>query len=121
MDTILIIDDDHDLRSNFRELLELENYQTLEAENGLVGLHIMQQYAPDIVICDIDMPVMTGIELLRTVKAEPQIANIPFVVLTGQHNEHTLKLAHALGVTAYLTKPVAISDFLSTIVYHLEA
>lgn len=119
MHTVLIIDDDHALRSNCRELLELETYQILEAENGLIGLNMMRQYLPDIVICDIEMPVMNGLELLRTVKSDLEFAKIPFVMVSGQNDEHTMKSAHDLGVSAYLTKPFIIETFLSTIVHYL--
>jgi CheY-like chemotaxis protein len=120
MHTVLIIDDDPHFRSGFKELLELETYQTLEAENGLLGLNIMRQYLPDIVVCDLEMPVMNGFELLRTVKSDPQFAKIPFVMVSGRHDEQSLKSAYDLGVSAYLTKPLGITDFLSTIVYHLD-
>jgi CheY-like chemotaxis protein len=121
MSTVLVIDDNDDYRTSFREVLELENYDTLEAENGLVGLKMIQQHVPDIILCDVEMPVMTGIDVLRTVKADPLLAKIPFVIITGQSDHELVQTAHDLGVAAYLTKPLAINDFLAVIVRFLQA
>ena len=121
MNTILVIDDNTDFRRSFVEVLELENLVTLEAENGLIGLQMIQQYAPDIILCDVEMPVMNGIELLRQVKANPLLAAIPFVMITGQSDEQTRQTSQDLGVEAFLTKPVAITEFLSTIDHFLNA
>ena len=118
MSMILIIDDDDDFRSGFKEVLELETYYTLEAENGLVGWQMIQQHVPDIVICDVDMPIMNGIELLRTVKSDALLKKIPFVIVSGQSDKQTLTAAYDLGVAAYLIKPVPVAQFLTTIAHY---
>ncbi len=115
MNTVLIIDDNVDYRASLLEILEFEPYTTLEAENGLIGLQIIHQYSPNLILCDVDMPVMNGIEVLRTIKADPIYAKIPFFIITGHCDEQTLKTALDLGVEAYLTKPIAITEFLFTI------
>ena len=115
MSIILVIDDNEDCRAGFIEVLEFEAHTTLEAENGQIGLEMMRQDAPDLIICDVDMPVMNGIEVLRTAKADPTYAKIPFVMLTGHTDELTRKTSRDLGAEAYLTKPIAITEFLSTI------
>jgi two-component system alkaline phosphatase synthesis response regulator PhoP len=120
MYTILVIDDNEDYRTSFREVLELENYKTLEAENGLIGLAMIQQYVPDMILCDVEMPVMNGIDVLRTVKADVLLAKIPFVIITGQSDRELVQTAHDLGVAAYLTKPLAINDFLAVIIRFLQ-
>ena len=120
MNTVLVIDDNEDYRTGLKEVLEFQTYRTLEAENGLIGLKMMQQHSPDLVVCDVHMPVMNGIELLRKVKADPLLAKIPFVMITGQSDERTLQTTHDLGVEAYLTKPVTITEFLSTVDHFLN-
>lgn len=120
MNTILVIEDNKTYRQNLIEVFELENYATLEAENGLIGLHMIQRHLPDIILCDIDMPVMNGIEVLRHVKADPFFAKIPFIISTGSSDGFDLKTAQELGAASYLTKPVKITDVLETIVYLLE-
>lgn len=120
MNTILVIEDNKTYRQNLIEVFELENYATLEAENGLIGLHMIQRHLPDIILCDIDMPVMNGIEVLRHVKADPFFAKIPFIISTGSSDGFDLKTAQELGAASYLTKPAKITDVLETIVYLLE-
>lgn len=114
MQTILVIDDDNDYRSGLREILELELYLTLEAENGLVGWRMIQQHSPNLVICDVDMPIMNGFEVLKTVKSTSAFANIPFVIVSGQ-DEQTLTSAFKLGAEVVLQKPVDITVLLSAI------
>ena len=121
MKSIMVIDDNADFRSNFREVLGFENYVTLEAENGRIGLQMIQQHLPDIILCDVDMPVMNGIEVLRRVKANPKLAKIPFVIITGQSDADTRQTAQELGVDAYLTKPVPITEFLYVVIRFLQA
>jgi len=120
MSTILVIDDDKDYRAGFTEVLELEDYTILEAENGLIGLQMIHRYSPNLILCDVDMPVMNGIEVLRAVKADPTYANIPFLIVTGHRDERTLKTSLDLGVEAYLTKPIAVTELLSTIDHFLK-
>ena len=92
----------------------------LEAENGQIGLLMIRQDTPDIIVCDMDMPIINGFEVLRTAKADPIYARIPFVMLTGHRGEQALKASRELGVEAYLSKPVAVTEFLSTIGHFLK-
>ena len=115
MSKILVIDDDEDCRASFIEILGLEAHTTLEAENGQMGLEMMREDTPVLIICDVDMPVMDGMEVLKTAKADPTDAKIPFLMLTGHSDELTWKVAQDLGAEAYLTKPIAVTEFLSTI------
>jgi CheY-like chemotaxis protein len=72
------------------------------------------------VFCDVDMPVMNGIEVLRTVKADPNLEHIPFIIMTGRDDMPTRRTISNLSVSKYLTKPVMIKDFLATIVFSLQ-
>ena len=120
MSRVLVIDDNEDYRTSFREVLELENYDTLEAENGLIGIAMIQQHVPDIILCDVEMPVMNGIDVLRTIKADPRLAKIPFIIITGQSEQEIVQTAHDLGVTAFLNKPLPIKELLDVIVRFLQ-
>lgn len=115
MPTILIIDDSENYRTDLAEILGFEKYHTLEAENGLDGLQMIRQHLPDLIVCDVDMPVMNGIDVLKTVKADPIHAKIPFVVSTGHTDPLTMQTLLDLGADTYLTKPVMISEFLAAI------
>ena len=120
MSTILIIDDNESLRASLVEILTLELHTTLEAENGQIGLRIIRQATPDLIVCDMDMPVTNGFEVLRTAKDDPIYAGIPFVMLTGHRDEQALKTSRDLGAEAYLSKPIAVTEFLSTIGHFLK-
>lgn len=120
MNTILIIDDNDDYRDLLREILEFENFATLEAENGMVGLQMIHQHLPSVILCDIDMPDMNGLEVLKAVKSNPTYAKIPFIFATGNRDKRTIQAAQTLGAEKYLTKPVNITEFLATIVHFSE-
>lgn len=120
MTTILVIDDDKKYRTGLMEFLSLEHYQILEAENGEVGLEMIHQHSPDLILCDVDMPVMNGIEVLRSTKSDPISAKIPFIIMTGRNDEWRSKTAQDLGVTAYLVKTVAIEELLIMITHFLS-
>lgn len=115
MPTVLIIDDSAAYRAGLAEILGFEKYHILEAENGLAGLQMIRHSLPDLIICDVDMPVMNGIDVLKTVKADPAYAKIPFVVSTGHTDTLTMQTLLDMGADTYLTKPISIPEFLVTI------
>lgn len=115
MPTILIIDDNLSYRTDLAEILGFEKYETLEAENGLVGLEMIRHFLPELIICDVDMPVMNGIDVLKTVKADAVYAKIPFVVSTGHTDPLTMQTVLDLGADTYLTKPISIINLLATV------
>jgi CheY-like chemotaxis protein len=118
--TILIIDDNKAYREGLIELLNLEGYMTLEAENGLFGLQIIQEYLPDLILCDVDMPVMNGIEILQSLRNDPKFSMIPFLILSGGSDERAVQIGKDLEMGAYLTKGLSISDLLSKIAHFLS-
>jgi len=101
---LLVIDDEKDMRVYLRKLFE-NDYQVIEAENGAEGLKIIQQELPDIIISDIKMPEMTGIELCRKVKNDAFTAHIPVVLLTGTSNEEVQFKGFESGANQYIPKP----------------
>lgn len=115
MKTILIIDDNLNYRTDLMEILGFEKYDALEAENGLVGLQMIRQFAPDLIICDLDMPVMDGIQVLKALRADPIHARIPFIAASGRADALTIQTLYDLGADTYLIKPVTIATFLTTI------
>lgn len=91
--TALIIDDEGDVRTVVAGILEQEGWQTLEAANGLEGVHMAVQTIPDLIVLDIIMPVKDGFETFFEVRSEPKTAFIPIIILTGV-NEFELGAAH---------------------------
>jgi two-component system, sensor histidine kinase and response regulator len=106
MPTILLVDDNRDYRESTGEVLEMEGYTVVLAENGAVALALLQQSKPDLILSNGNMPVMTGLELLQAVKADEQLNTIPFILVTGRNEESFLMVARNLGVTEVMLKPV---------------
>lgn len=102
--TVLIIDDNQDVRNYIRLLLQ-QQYDILEAENGLEGLKLAVKYVPDAIICDVMMPVMDGMKCCRKLKAEMQTSHIPVIMLTAYTMDEQKVKGYECGADSYLTKP----------------
>lgn len=102
--TVLIVEDNNELRYFLRTIFETEFY-ILEAENGSVGLNIARAELPDVIISDIMMPEMDGIELLRALRLDLSISHIPVVLLTAKSSVENRIIGIELGADDYITKP----------------
>ena len=120
MPKILIADDDIVVRDLIRSLLERVKYAVVEAENGEQAIELATSDQPDLILLDIVMPGIGGIEALRRLKAEPATADIPVVVLSAQHETALVKECVELGATDYLGKPCWHSWLLTTVKEILE-
>lgn len=122
MATILVIDDDASIRRSLRRILELEGHDVLEAAEGSAGLRAVRVDPPDLVITDIYMPEMDGIEfLIRLRDAYPEL---PIVVISGggfASKEFVLKDAEMIGATRTLSKPLLVDDVLTAVSAALSA
>lgn len=118
--TILIIEDDAATRNLFLNILEAEGFETISAENGLVGIEQAQKYLPDLVICDITMPDIDGYGVLNTLRQDPLTAIIPFIFLTGSGTKACIRKGMELGADDYLTKPSTVEELLKAIAIRLE-
>lgn len=96
-------------------MLEQAGFNTLEAADGLQGLRILKEKMPDIVTCDISMPLMDGHEFLMAAKENPQTRDIPIIVVTALGQEEEATKATDMGASAYLTKPFSSSHLIETI------
>lgn len=103
-ETILIVEDNRDMRSYIRTLL-VENYRLFEARDGQEALEIVQKHAIDLIVSDLMMPVMDGIELSRRIKDNLATSHIPFLMLTALRSEVQEKRSFEIGVDEYLCKP----------------
>jgi twitching motility two-component system response regulator PilH len=113
--TVLIIDDAVHIRRLVARMLEQAGFNTLEAADGLQGLQLLKEQKPDVVTCDISMPLMDGHEFLRTAKKDPTTQHIPIIVVTALGQEEEAAKATAMGASAYLTKPFSSSHLIETI------
>ena len=103
MKKILVIEDNADVRENLGELLELSNYEVLKAENGRVGATLAIKEQPDLIICDIMMPVMDGYGVLRILSKRPETSDIPFIFLSAKAEKADFRKGMNLGADDYVT------------------
>lgn len=110
---ILCIEDETEIREFLVEILVEAGYDVASAGNGQEGLEVMSSYAPDLVVSDLSMPVMNGLELLRIVREEyPRFADVPFILLTGHTDKDAVIKGLTSGADDYLTKPVDVAHLL---------
>lgn len=102
--TILVVDDNSDMRRYIHSLLKKE-YKLLEAENGVKALEILKKHSVDLIISDLLMPEMDGLELSKRVKENLETSHIPFLILTAVRSEENEKICYSVGVDEYLCKP----------------
>lgn len=110
---ILVIDDDEDIRELLIYNLSKENYEVFSAENGLEGLEIAKKHQPDIILIDIMMPIMDGIQAGKAIKSE--LKNVHLIYLTARSEEYSEVAAFEAGADDYLTKPIKPRALLSRI------
>jgi two-component system, OmpR family, alkaline phosphatase synthesis response regulator PhoP len=117
---ILIIEDTEDVRENIQEILELENFKTIVAENGRIGVDLAMKEYPDLIISDISMPEMDGYQVLATLRNHPETAITPFIFLTAQSIHQDRRQGMELGANDYLTKPFTCDELLNAVRTQLE-
>lgn len=104
-ETILIVDDNFDMRAYIKSLLLTEGYSIIEAQDGAEALSIIQTQKIDLVLSDLMMPVMDGLELSRQVKSHLSVSHIPFIMLTAIASDEQKRISFQIGVDDYLCKP----------------
>ncbi|RPD48324.1 response regulator [Hymenobacter sediminis] len=120
MKTILLIEDSEFIRENTAEILELAGYAVLTAENGKIGVEKALATRPDLVVCDIMMPVLDGYGVLQIFNQNPQLAGVPFIFLTAKTERTDQRRGMELGADDYLTKPFDETELLSAITGRLN-
>jgi len=115
MKKILLIEDNQGIRENTAEILELANYKVYTAENGKLGVEAALQHQPDLIICDIMMPVLDGYGVLHLLHKNPGLQNTPFIFLTAKTERADIRRGMELGADDYLTKPFMETELLTAI------
>ncbi|UUZ67870.1 response regulator [Polaromonas sp. P2-4] len=116
MPLIVVMEDDADIRTLMVYLLNHEGYDVLAADNGSKGLELIESHRPDLIISDIQMPGMTGFQVLEAVRQNPAIASTPLILLTALHERTHMRHGMTAGADDYITKPFEPSE-LSGAVY----
>jgi CheY-like chemotaxis protein len=112
---ILVIEDNDETRECLSELLNLEGFKVTAAEDGSIALTQLISNLPDLIICDIQMPVMNGFEFFSHLKSNPLTRDIPFMFSTTKAEQKDIKKAKDIGVEHYLIKPFDDVELLTTI------
>jgi CRP-like cAMP-binding protein/CheY-like chemotaxis protein len=120
MKKILFIDDNTDLRNNTAEILELANYQVVTADNGKRGVEMALKENPDLVICDIMMPVLDGYGVLHALQKNSATMNTPFIFLTAKTEKSDLRKGMESGADDYIMKPFTGTELLNAIEQRLK-
>ncbi|MCB9225405.1 MAG: response regulator transcription factor [Crocinitomicaceae bacterium] len=104
--TILIIDDEMDIRKMLRYNLENSDYSVLEAENGIEGIEIAQRSKPDLILLDVMMPGIDGIEVCERIKNIPELSNVVVCILSARGEDYSQLAGFEAGADDYITKPI---------------
>jgi CRP/FNR family cyclic AMP-dependent transcriptional regulator len=112
---ILLIDDDVSMLQLTTELLELEGYEVMAANNGRQALELTDRRSPDLVLCDVTMPGMDGYGVLSKLGESPRLAEIPFIFVSARAGRADVRKGMGLGADDYLTKPFQAKELLDAV------
>ncbi len=115
MPTVLVIEDEAPIRENLVRMLQFEGFTVAAAENGAVGLALARERSPDLILCDVMMPVMNGFEVLHALRADAALAAIPFIYLTASADKENVARGIELGAADYVTKPFNLRELVDLI------
>ncbi len=107
---VLLVDDEAGFAELLKDLLQMDNYEVEVAHDGQEGLEKIDTFHPDVIISDVVMPRLSGFEMFKRVKANPNVAAIPFLFITGFQDDRVLAEARKIGVFGILRKPVDIEQ-----------
>jgi CheY-like chemotaxis protein len=115
MKKILIVEDENFIRENLIELLEIEGFEAVGAQNGKLGLEMAQEYKPDLILCDVMMPDLDGYAVLSALREDATTAKIPFIFLTASADRNNIQKIKEMGMDDYILKPFHVDKFLAAI------
>lgn len=117
---VLLIEDEKILRDNIAQFLEIKKFKVIKAKNGLDADYILKKVDPDIIICDIAMPLMDGIQLLKIIRKNESYNHIPFIFITAKAEKGDLRNAMLSGADDYIIKPFKFEELLNSIQKRME-
>lgn len=115
MSTILIVEDNEKNMKLVRDILQFKGYQTIEAVTGNQGLDLAREMKPDLILMDIQLPDINGIEALRVIRADPALSKTPVVAVSASVMPDEQQKIVASGFDAYITKPIDLKSFVATV------
>ncbi len=115
MNLVLIVEDNEKNLKLVRDVLQVKGYATIEATNAEDGIRIANEQRPDLVLMDIQLPGMNGIDALRVLRADPATAAIPVIAVTASVMQQDRKMITDAGFDAYVGKPINLKEFLDAV------
>jgi len=118
---VLVIEDDPIILENTLELLEMEGFSAIGAEDGSIGVQRAREAIPDLIICDMLMPNLDGFGVLKTLRADPETYAIPLIFVSATPRDDILAASTKLGVSDCLVKPFRANELIRMIGKHISA
>jgi two-component system alkaline phosphatase synthesis response regulator PhoP len=115
MAKILVVEDQEEIAALLKFKLKNSGYDVLLAENGKNGLESARNNSPDLIVLDVMMPVMNGVEMLKALKSDDNLKSIPVIMLTAQSSEPAVVEGFKLGADDYITKPFRTQEFVARV------
>src|SRR5262249_6715839 len=112
--TVLIVEDNELNMKLFHDLLEAHGYSTLGTRNGIEALALARQHRPDLIIMDIQLPEVSGLEVTKWLKDDPDLKSIPVIAVTAFAMKGDEERIRSGGCEAYLSKPISVGKFIET-------
>lgn len=115
MKKIVVIEDEGIIRLNLLYLLNANGFEVVGAENGAVGLRLVREFIPDLILCNVKLPVLSGYEVFRELGKHSTTATIPFILLTAQIENEEIIQSEQVRNIRYLSKPFITNELLAII------
>ncbi len=113
--TVLIVEDNDLNMKLFRDLLEAHGYGTLQTKDGLEAMRIAREHRPDLILMDIQLPEISGLEVTKWLKEDPDLRGIPIIAVTAFAMKGDEEKIRQGGCEAYIAKPISVTKFLETV------
>ncbi len=113
--TVLIVEDNELNMKLFRDLLEAHGYATLQTRNGIEALSLAREHQPDLILMDIQLPEVSGLDVTKWLKDDEELRHIPVIAVTAFAMKGDEERIREGGCEAYISKPITVSMFLDTI------
>jgi len=118
---VLIVEDNELNMKLFNDIFEAHGYTTLQSRDGLDALQIARQHRPDLILMDIQLPVVSGLEITKQLKADEELRGIPVVAVTAFAMKGDEEKIRQSGCDAYMIKPISIAGLMRVVEHHLPA
>ncbi len=118
---VLIVEDNELNMKLFRDLLEAHGYKTLESRDGVEALRVAREERPDLILMDIQLPEVSGLEVAKWIKEDDNLKRIPIIAVTAFAMKGDEEKIREGGCEAYLAKPISLTNFLETVERYLQS